>query len=627
MAFVYRSRKDLINPIEANKTQLNSIKLLNELYNLTNSPFKNAKTQPDVPFSSTAKRETKNLINVSISPGPAAYRLKNNLIKNKFNENDTSPFNDYKKKLFISQEKRFNEKIYQNGNPGPGNYYKDKIKPENPFPFLDDSHIIKFGNYELNNPNRAVTIPSTMDSIIVTQNKKGQYKISENKEKKNNEICNDNSNIGPGSYDVNISEKNNNIIDWSKSGNTKLKNSPKKNDELNDEIVGNFNPIQGKNVQNFRNYWNVNNDNLNYNYASKIEEKICQTGYYDFQEKIKKEKNKKNENKDATPGPGEYKIVNSIENNRKYSRYQNFGSNVSRGLLCNSQRHNNNIKIGKTRSSNFLLTESCNLSNSINENNNKSINKSINKSQSKDSNIKNNIIDKKQKLLKSPYQIKNKNSEEKKYELSNIGPGSYDPIIPSTIRKNNNNITQNFGSLEKKFNNNLYNTPGVGSYNFIDNWLPNKKYFKSGVPQNIIKRNSEGISANSLYDNRIKLYFDKHTAPCVGQYSPESNDSIEYKSKKLFIDSIIAKKPGFISGEKRFHEFKRKYEDQNQVGKYDIAGKEKKMGQKMIPFASSSERGEKILDDARYKVNIGPGSYRYDSFFDWNTKTRNILFA
>ena len=47
----------------------------------------------------------------------------------------------------------------------------------------------------------------------------------------------------------------------------------------------------------------------------------------------------------------------------------------------------------------------------------------------------------------------------------------------------------------------------------------------------------------------------------------------------------------------------------------------------MIPFASSSERGEKILDDARYKVNIGPGSYRYDSFFDWNTKTRNILFA
>ena len=632
MAFVFRSPKDLLNNIETNDNQSHSIKLFNELYNKSKKPIlKNIKTQPNIPFGSTAIKASESLINKSVSPGPAAYYLKNNLIKKKFNENDTSPFDD-NKKLFISQEKRFNEKI--NDNPGPGNYYKDKIKKENSFSFLEYSHNLKSGNFfEFNTSNRVVTIPSIDNKIIVTQNKMGEYKILENKKKNKN--CNDNNNLGPGSYDIKLPlSKKNKILDWSKSLNSKNSKEEKIND-LNKGIIRSYSEMHENN-----NYWDENNENIkNQNnenikniFEDEIERKRRLNDFYALQEKMIKEQIKNAEKKEITPGPGEYNVINSFGSNKKNSRCRNFGSNKARGLLCNSQEHNNNLIINKNLSTNFLSTDISDLLNSISENSNKNIKESqINKTKKINlSAIANDNNIKPKKLLISilpKIKIKNEKSEDKNYELSNIGPGSYDPILLSEIRKNNNDFIQNFGTLEKRFNNNLNENPGVGSFNLINSWKPNKKIFKSCIPKNILKKNIEGISANSINNYKIKLYIDKHTSPSVGQYSPENNDSIEYKSKKLLIDSNKIKKPGFIFGEKRFLDFKKKFEDENQVGKYELGPKEIKIEQKSAPFSSNVEKYKKIIDDSNYNANIGPGSYRYDSFFDWNTKSQNILFA
>ena len=90
------------------------------------------------------------------------------------------------------------------------------------------------------------------------------------------------------------------------------------------------------------------------------------------------------------------------------------------------------------------------------------------------------------------------------------------------------------------------------------------------------------------------------------------------------------KKPCFNYGEKRFFEFKRKYEDDNNVGKYNLSEKEKEITQNIIPFSSSVERNDNRYFLSKGKDNnkqLGPGAYRYDSYFDWNKKSYNILFA
>ena len=54
---------------------------------------------------------------------------------------------------------------------------------------------------------------------------------------------------------------------------------------------------------------------------------------------------------------------------------------------------------------------------------------------------------------------------------------------------------------------------------------------------------------------------------------------------------------------------------------------EVKFGQQIAPFSSSTEKKEGeyfIIKDNNAKT--GPGSYRADSYFDWNKKSYNILF-
>jgi hypothetical protein len=54
------------------------------------------------------------------------------------------------------------------------------------------------------------------------------------------------------------------------------------------------------------------------------------------------------------------------------------------------------------------------------------------------------------------------------------------------------------------------------------------------------------------------------------------------------------------------------------------------MMQNSIPFSSNLEKDSTnvfIPKEQRNRKLIGPGKYRYDSYFDWNKKTYNVLFA
>ena len=66
------------------------------------------------------------------------------------------------------------------------------------------------------------------------------------------------------------------------------------------------------------------------------------------------------------------------------------------------------------------------------------------------------------------------------------------------------------------------------------------------------------------------------------------------------------------------------------VGKYNLSFKEKEITQQMSPFSSNVERDGNnyfLPNNKNKKKEIGPGAYRYDSYFDWNKKSYNILFA
>ena len=205
--------------------------------------------------------------------------------------------------------------------------------------------------------------------------------------------------------------------------------------------------------------------------------------------------------------------------------------------------------------------------------------------------------------------------------MDQIGPGSYAPSF-SLYKNRNDNDIQSFGVLEKRFKENpdKINIPGVGTYSLQKSFIKKKPDYFSPIPSNIVKKDIEGISGSKVQEMKMQIFSENHKQPGVWNYYPEMMNSINYKVYKEANSS--GKKPGFISGEKRFFEPKYKYEDENQVGKYNLLFKEKEFNQQASPFGSKAEKFE-------YKIkpkSIGPGAYRYDSYFDWNKKSFNMLF-
>ena len=632
MAFVFRSSKDRAEQINTknNIFPLN-IPYFNDEPEITKKYFsKNNVIKSMAPFGVKALKEPLYQKNNSKIPGPGTYQLPENILKKSFNPNLTSPSDPENiegspAQLFISKERRF-KNMYKNNTENINqslsdyNYEKKQISkysekktyPQYPKP----------KKYKIFDPNRQISIPS--DDFYYQINKEGDIEVKQN-DKTNDKNLN---NIGPGSYDAKLIQKNNNSIDWSRTVNDIKKNKNMDNDKL----IGNKNLKINTQINTNHKFINTessfDNGGNNSTYAmntnvEKFANKICYTTNLNYIEETKKPKKDKLEIKvEDIPGPGDYDITLFMKTPICFSNVTNFGSNASRGLLYPNK--DNKILIGhkdtellpiiKNNNKNFENNKSSSLENKENDKNRKR-NKNINKLKLPNDSYKLNLM-----YINN---LKERNLINKKILKTQVGPGSYDPSTSLYKYKKDNDI-QNFGSLDIRFKEDYekMNNPGVGTYSIEGDLIKKKHMFISPIPPNITKRNSEGISKAKLQEMKMYLNSEKNKQPGAGDYYPELVNSLNYKIYKGAKNS--EKKPGFNNGQKRFFEPKNKYEDENYVGKYNILPKEKEFSQQISPFGSKAERNSFDEEKGRNN-NIGP-AYRYDSYFDWNKKSYNMLF-
>ena len=632
MAFVFRSSKDRAEQINTknNIFPLN-IPYFNDEPEITKKYFsKNNVIKSMAPFGVKALKESLYQKNNSKSPGPGTYQLPENILKKSFNPNLTSPSDPENiegspAQLFISKERRF-KNMYKNNteniNQSLSDYNYDKKQISKYSEKKTYPQYPKPKKYKIFDPNRQISIPS--DDFYYQINKEGGVEVKQN-DKTNEKNLN---NIGPGSYDAKLIQKNNNSIDWSRTVNDIKKNKSIDNDKLidhknlriNTQINTNHKFINTE--SSFDNGGNNSTNAMNTN-VEKFANKICYTTNLNYIEETKKPKKDKLEIKvEDIPGPGDYDITLFMKTPICFSNVTNFGSNASRGLLYPNKE--NKILIGhkdtellpiiKNNNKNFENNKSLSLENKENDKNRRR-NKNMNKLKLPNDSYKLNLM-----YINN---LKERNLINKKILKTQVGPGSYDPSTSLYKYKKDNDI-QNFGSLDIRFKEDYdkMNNPGVGTYSIEGDLIKKKHMFISPIPPNITKRNSEGISNAKLQEMKMYLNSEKNKQPGAGDYYPELVNSLNYKIYKEAKNS--EKKPGFNNGQKRFFEPKNKYEDENYVGKYNILPKEKEFSQQISPFGSKAERNSFDEEKGRNN-NIGP-AYRYDSYFDWNKKSYNMLF-
>ena len=635
MAFVIRSSKNLEEQIKPNKEYnfYENFNLLSEIFKKYSK--QNSTNKSKAAFGTKAIRKTLDIQDGSKSPGPGSYKVQKEFVKKSFHQNLTTP-NDPEglegepAQLFISKDRRFKQLNTSNkNNPSPCEYFKNKKSFDKNLHLQDLSQLKNFGVYEPYSSKRKITIPST--TIFYDLKDNGDIEIKQNLEelriKKNLE------NLGPGSYDPKSQKKNNNSIDWSKSvkddGIEKEKNKERKEKKIMNDIrelkintEENYNPYNNSKIKLDNAYDDKSNNSTNllsYNIES-MAEKMFRSEL--IQEEEKKKKDKYGTKIEDLPGPGQYNTSININAPISFSNQTNFGSNVSRGLMVHLG--DNKIRIGQKEKKNKIVIKLDNRSEGKHKKDKLNNSSKIEENDNSQVNNKNTSY-----LAHSLYvnELKERNIRQKKSFLKRLGPGSYNPTLPSDKK---DNYIQSFNTLEKRFTVNKDQTlfPGVGTYSTLDLWIPKKSGFQSMVPHNITQRHSNGISAPKILETKDQIYYEKHKQPCVGDYYPEMRSSIEYNLYKNIIN-FNDKKPCFNTAERRFFEFKKKYEDESYIGKYNIAGKEKEFTQRTIPFLSNVEKDgfKSMIDKINDNKDVGPGAYRYDSYFDWNKKSYNMLFA
>ncbi len=365
-----------------NKNDMNENKKIKDK-NFNNSSIEE-KNEKEIDFEN---------INTTNSTINKSNNIKNTLNKRSFsmvdilNKNHKNRILNSKNNSFISSNQKKENFIYENlfnVQPGPGDYYNDNDyeKYINPKIKLKDG----FGSTEKKNKyynNNNINLgPGSYFKTKYPIKKPNFYPLSEKTNKlnllqnNNNDIINNkcfipeiNKNVGPGSYDIKSE------FDKIKKSNFSGSNEKR----FNYKII-NDNPGPGKYIQ--LNEW------------AKKEEKIhLKEILNNFKEKIKEEKN--NKNNSIIPGVGYYnpQIISSIgykilsKENKIQSIIAPFNSCQERFL--NKSHSSNNIFVGPGSYNNNISSFNIKVNNSI-----------FNNNQSK--------------LLKEKNSIQN-----------NIGPGSY----------------------------------------------------------------------------------------------------------------------------------------------------------------------------------------------------------
>ena len=705
MAFVFKSAKDLDKPIEKENVILSS----KRIHKINKNVLKRSKTnknqilenfliKPPIQrkqsaFGSDQKRQFLYLNPNQCSPGPGNYDINTNFIKKSFNNIIASQDNNIKNnlnnifdfeqknlKLFISKEERFKKNNIIN-SPGPGQYEVMKI-PNSKRNSSKKYEIKNCRSYFENSLNREISIPSKGNNYGYIIDENGNKILDENPLNGKNE-----NNVGPGSYEIKMSNWNKNFIDWSKGSsknNENKKNNRVKEDFINkmdilinefnnmrikDNLINNINtePTISSNCISVRKYKDTivndslkdedENKNKNNNIKNNIlklnkdnnlkndkknETNIESPTYNNNSNIISKMKNNNNiniiyddhhdknilseylKNKSENPGPGKYNYLGKFEYLSNIHKNNNFGSSLSRGLLYPKER--NKIKIGNPKVDKNLRIYSSfdenNLNNNILKNEFNNMSKKINKNKSN----KNSFV----------LKLKKVNSEEKKDKIDNENDNINKTIDNldennNSIFKNNHSNIENFGSLEKRFYEipTKETTPGVGSYSLVKtqenegNKYRNNSPFNNIIIQNLKKSNYIPLILKN------DIYHLNHKTPPVGLYSPEAKNSIEYDCKKKIRNN--GQKIGFLNKEERFFQLNSNKNCSNDIGKYNIIKEDKHMEQQKSPFIFSEEKNKLMnilnLNNGNNNDNLGPGAYRYDSYFDWIKKSYNKDFT
>ena len=685
MAFVYRSSKNLDKTqkkgeIDDYNSLKDKIELIKEkrgssiFYN--KSSYTPSNTKIKAPFGTMSKKGELPNKKESKVPGPGTYDYNNSLIKKQFNKNNTSPDKteidgERKKRLFISQQDRFNKDQYETDVPGPGKYYKENNKKHNNSVIHNSlsNQIFLFNkdynNFEAFSSSRILSIPSKGYDFGYKVYENGNIKLIEDPQKYIKFSGEKNNSVGPGQYNSCYSQKNEKIgiIDWNKSIHRSLNKKKEKEKEIkNDKDIDLFRNTQNNVSQYDSNYFlnntsteptinnslsvmNFNKKNRTKNYfhtspggfdRNNIEVKFSNAKIYkndDFSRTINrnnfshffkldtmKDSDKNWDKNKNTPGPGSYLLLNTYNSTQKDEKHQFFGSSMSRGILCPSLT-SNNFKIGK---SNLDIVIDINNSSKNTLNKSKSYNSKANKKLKKEKfNNKNSL-----KKLNKGEIIKEISKNIKSDLNARLGPGSYNP--EKKFRNTYSYEVGNFGSLEKRFP--IYpshlESPGIGKYYHQETWVPKKKAntLDKIIPPNISKKVREGISINKMDLFREKVMKENHKQPNVGQYDVEKINTIESNTKRSI--SVSKNQPGFGSSFKRFYIFKNQINENNGVGNYDLKYPMNEVYQQNAAFLGTAGRND--IDDNKKKNIInpfsGPGSYKQDSYFDWNKKSYNILF-
>jgi hypothetical protein len=588
------------------------------------------------------------------NPGPGNYEL------TKFPKNERQVSNKMfglkKCRSYLSNSPKRNISI-----PSKGNNFGYKFDEKGEKILEEDSNLLRNNGKDIVGPGSYdINLPKIQKGILDWSKTSTDNKSQKRGNKIKKEVFN---NIEMLMDDLNNNEINKyNLFDNSK---TETENNNNKHSQIPNNIDKGINVNASSKNGNFmknikeikinesnyetnyksKSYINIddidylsNPEHFNYNYLRMLYDK-----YY-YKQILKKY----SLNKSQSPGPGTYNFPDEFDIIANYSKSDNFGSSSSRGLLY--EKKENKILIGNKLNTNREREKDKKLK----------INYSFDKNKSKRNYIKNDcgeILDLNKKIIKNKCvkilkqninlnkykDIFNKLNTEEKRKINDEyitkikdndkekeKDKNHDNNGKKIINKSRSKI-EKFGSLEKRFleASPVNVTPGVGTYSLIKSYKNYKDKYKSNSPYNAIIQKLNRV--NGISDElKNKIYKLNHKTPPIGLYSPELKNCIEYDSAKKSQQNT-EKKIGFLSEEKRFFILDSQKDVYNDVGKYNLTKVEKEINQQKVPFAFGEDRNYKInifnYNMGNYNNNkIGPGVYRYDSYFDWHKKSFNKNF-
>ena len=513
-----------------------------------------------------------------------------------------------------------NNNKYENKSLSPGNYSVGPKFRKNILDWKKKINITK---------ERENTITNKMNEKF--KNKNMNILFDEN-----NNNLNDNIKTEPTTNDLSRSFS---IINYKDMGTTNNCNLPNENSNNNNLTKNKINTNT------------INNENGNLKDKKEDKKNISHNFFRILNDELRYKNilNKYLENKIQYPGPGEYNLPDEYEKIVNAKKCDNFGSTLSRGILFPLKRE---ISIDIKKEDNNFQLYSCRENNKNNENNSQQDEFDKNNSSEKKmykKNININRKDRKEKkdlyflsLRKYNKSIKLEKSDNLDTEIEesqNFYINNNNNSLESTDEKRKKNksktktkkLIENFGSLVKRFNEICKKeiTPGVGSYSLVKTQENNYNKYQSKSPYNIIIQNLN--KRNNKISNTVRNKFKNlyHKSPPVGLYSPELRDCIEYKCKKR-CQKNTGNAP-FLNKIERFFKIDNKNDFSNEVGKYNLIKEEKEIKQQNSPFTFNKGRNN-ILDYYKNKSgnnntdNLGPGSYRNGSYFDWIKKSYNKNF-